>query len=86
MDLLEQVDIHIKYEDYIDKEEKLVQKMIELEDLKIRDDMNFNEIKALSSEGREKLIRQRPKTIGQASRISGITPADISVLMVFMGR
>ena len=84
--ILEQADIHIKYEDYIDKEEKLAEKMIELEDLKIRDDMNFDQINALSSEGREKLKKLRPKTIGQASRISGITPADISILMVFMGR
>jgi len=85
-DILEQVDIHIKYEDYIDKEEKLAQKMLDLEGLSIRDDMDFDQIKALSAEGREKLKKQRPKTIGHASRISGITPADISVLMVFMGR
>lgn len=85
-DILDQADIHIKYEDYIEKEEKLAQKMIELEDLAIRTDMDFDSIKALSSEGREKLKKLRPKTIGQASRISGITPADISVLMVFMGR
>jgi len=85
-DIIEQADIHIKYEDYIEKEEKLAQKMLELEDLAIKTDMDFDQIKALSSEGREKLKKQRPKTIGQASRISGISPADISVLMVFMGR
>lgn len=85
-EILEQADIHIKYEDYIEKEEKLAQKMIELEDLAIKKDMDFDSIKALSSEGREKLKKLRPKTIGQASRISGISPADISVLMVFMGR
>lgn len=86
IDILEQTDIHIKYEDYIDKEQKLAQKMIELEDLKLKEGFDYHEIPALSSEAREKLIKLRPKTIGQATRISGISPADISVLMVYMGR
>lgn len=85
-DILEQADIHIKYEDYIDKEQKLAQKMIELEDLKLKDNFDYHQIPALSSEAREKLLKLKPKTIGQASRISGISPADISVLMVYMGR
>jgi len=84
--LLEQADIHIKYEDYIEKESKLVQKMNDLEDLKITDKIDFKKIPALSSEAREKLLKIKPKTIGQASRISGVSPADISVLMVYMGR
>ncbi len=84
--ILEQADIHIKYEDYIEKEEKLAQKMIELEGLELKDNFDYTQIPALSSEAREKLIKQKPKTIGQASRISGISPADISVLMVYMGR
>ena len=84
-DILEQADIHIKYEDYIEKEEKLAQKMIELEDLQIRPDMDFDIIKALSSEGREKLKKIQPKTIGRASRISGISSRHIST-MVYMGR
>jgi tRNA uridine 5-carboxymethylaminomethyl modification enzyme len=85
-DILEQADIHIKYEDYIDKEEKLAQKMSELEDLEISNKIDYDVVKALSSEGREKLKKMKPKTLGQASRISGISPADISILMVYMGR
>jgi len=85
-DILEQADIHIKYEDYIDKEEKLAQKMSDLEDLEISNKINYDTVKALSSEGREKLKKMKPKTLGQASRISGISPADISILMVYMGR
>ena len=84
--ILEQADIHIKYEDYIEKEKKLAQKMIELEGLELKDSFDYRKIPALSSEAREKLIEQKPKTIGQASRISGISPADISVLMVYMSR
>ena len=60
--------------------------MIELEGLELKDSFDYRKIPALSSEAREKLIEQKPKTIGQASRISGISPADISVLMVYMGR
>jgi len=84
--IIEAADIHIKYEDYIDKEMKLAQKMNELEDVKISDKLNFTDITALSAEGREKLNKIRPSTLGQASRISGVSPADISVLMVYMGR
>lgn len=84
--IVESADIHIKYEDYIDKEMKLAQKMNELEDVKISDKLNFSEITALSAEGREKLNKIKPATLGQASRISGVSPADISVLMVYMGR
>ncbi|MEC7755291.1 tRNA uridine-5-carboxymethylaminomethyl(34) synthesis enzyme MnmG [Roseivirga sp. UBA1976] len=84
--IIESADIHIKYEDYIDKEMKLAQKMAELEDLKISTSIDFSKIPALSAEGREKLNKIRPSTLGQASRISGVSPADISVLMVYMGR
>ncbi|OEK07086.1 tRNA uridine-5-carboxymethylaminomethyl(34) synthesis enzyme MnmG [Roseivirga misakiensis] len=83
---LEGADIYIKYEDYIDKETKLAERVIQLEGLVIRDSMDFDKITALSSEAKEKLGKIRPKTIGQASRISGVSPADISVLMVHMGR
>lgn len=85
-DILEGADIHIKYSDYIDKETKLAQKVSELEDLAIKETFDFLSIPALSSEAKEKLQKVRPKTIGQASRISGVSPADISVLMVYMGR
>lgn len=85
-DVLEGVDIHIKYEDYIDKETKLAERISELEELVIKDSLDFHSITALSSEAKEKLGKIKPKTIGQASRISGVSPADISVLMVYMGR
>lgn len=85
-DILDGADIHIKYADYIDKETKLAERVSELEDLVIQEAFDFESIPALSSEAREKLGKIRPKTIGQASRISGVSPADISVLMVYMGR
>lgn len=84
--IIEAADIHIKYEDYIDKEMKLAEKMGELDNVKISNQFNFSEITALSAEAREKLNKVRPETLGQASRISGVSPADISVLMVYMGR
>ena len=85
-EILEQADILIKYEDYIDKEEKLAHKITSLENLTIETNFDFDSITALSAEAREKFKKIRPGTIGQASRISGVSPADISVLMVYMGR
>lgn len=85
-EIIDGADIHIKYEDYIDKEMKLAQKMSDLEGVKISSEMNYHEISALSSEAKEKLTKVRPSTLGQATRISGVSPADISVLMVYMGR
>ena len=80
----EQAEILLKYETYIEKEEKTALKLNKLENLKINDSLNYSEIKALSNEAREKLIKIKPKTIGQASRISGVSPADISILMVYI--
>ena len=85
-EIKEQVEIRIKYDTYIEKERSLVEKMESLENLIIKDDFNYDKIKALSNEARQKLIKLKPKTIGQASRISGVSPADISVLMVYLGR
>tara|TARA_R110001592_G_scaffold90811_3_gene266583 strand:+ start:353 stop:2218 length:1866 start_codon:yes stop_codon:yes gene_type:complete len=85
-EILEQVDILIKYEDYIEKEEKLADKISSLENHAIQNDFDFDSISALSAEAREKFKKIKPSTIGQASRISGVSPADISVLMVYMGR
>jgi tRNA uridine 5-carboxymethylaminomethyl modification enzyme len=82
----EQVEIFIKYESYIDREEKLARKIEGLEDYRIRSDFNYDRVKALSSEAREKLKRIKPETIGQASRISGVSPSDISVLTVYLGK
>ncbi|QOI96778.1 MAG: tRNA uridine-5-carboxymethylaminomethyl(34) synthesis enzyme MnmG [Flammeovirgaceae bacterium] len=82
----EQAEIAVKYQTYIEREEKLVQKISGLEDYSIRPDFDYDRVKALSAEGREKLKRIRPLTIGQASRISGVSPADVSILTIYMGR
>ncbi|REA56030.1 tRNA uridine-5-carboxymethylaminomethyl(34) synthesis enzyme MnmG [Dyadobacter luteus] len=85
-DSVQQAQIHIKYDSYIEKEMLLVEKMNRLEDLNIIDNFNYDAVSSLSFEGREKLKRTRPTTIGQASRISGVSQSDISVLMLFIGR
>lgn len=85
-EVLEQVEINIKYEGYLEKEMELVEKMKRLEDVPIYDQIDYNLVPSLSAEARQKLIQIRPATLGQASRISGINPADISVLMVYLGR
>jgi tRNA uridine 5-carboxymethylaminomethyl modification enzyme len=85
-DILEQIEINIKYESYIEKERLLVDRVSKLEDLKINPDFDYSKLKAISFEGREKLKKIKPQTIGQASRISGVNPSDISVLMVHLGR
>jgi len=79
-------EIRIKYAGYIDREQRLAEKILRLEDLAIPDDFDFFKITALSMECRIKLDRYRPRTIAQASRISGVSPADISVLLVYFGR
>ena len=85
-DSLLQAEVLLKYEGYLVKEKQVVDKMNRLEDFIIRDDFDFKSVQSISIEAREKLNKQRPKTLGQASRISGISPADISVLMVHLGR
>lgn len=85
-DILEQAEIQIKYQAYIDKEFELAKKMEGLENYTIRKDFDYTRVKALSAEGREKLRKINPSTLGQASRISGVSPADISVLMVYLGK
>merc|ERR1712129_207753 len=83
---IESAEILMKYEDYIIKESQLADKMIQLEDMKFPIGYNFKEIKTLSNEARNKLSEIEPKTIGQASRISGVSPADIQILMVYLNR
>ncbi|MDX2301776.1 MAG: tRNA uridine-5-carboxymethylaminomethyl(34) synthesis enzyme MnmG [Microscillaceae bacterium] len=85
-EVTEQVEINVKYESYIDREQKMALKLSELEYVKIPQDFDFAQLKAISKESIEKFNRIRPKTIGQASRISGIRPSDISILLVFLGR
>ena len=82
----EQAEISIKYEGYISKEKELVDKMHRLENIVIHDAINYHQMHSISSEAKEKLSKVRPKTLGQASRISGVSPSDIAVLMVHIGR
>jgi tRNA uridine 5-carboxymethylaminomethyl modification enzyme len=83
---LEQVEIQLKYSGYIEREKENAEKIGRLEDFKIKDEIDYHQIPSLSSEARQKLSKIKPSTLGQASRISGVSPADISVLMVFLGR
>lgn len=85
-EFVELAEINMKYDGYIRKEEEMVQKMNRLEDLRLNEDFNYKALTALSAEARDKLTRVRPSTIGQASRISGVSPADVSVLLIHLGR
>lgn len=85
-DALEQASIQVKYDVYIEKEKELVQRMSQLEELEIPETFDYKKISSLGNEAREKLTSIKPRTLGQASRISGINPSDVQILMVFMGR
>ncbi len=85
-DVLESSEILIKYEGYLNNENALVEKIKRLENIRLKTDFNYNAIKGLSSEAKEKLSIIKPLTLGQASRISGVSPADISILLVVLGR
>ena len=83
---IEQAEIEIKYGGYLNKEKESVEKSIRLENIKISEDFKFDKLHSISTEGREKLSAIQPKTIGQASRISGVSPSDINVILVYLGR
>jgi tRNA uridine 5-carboxymethylaminomethyl modification enzyme len=83
---IEQVEIQIKYDVYINKEKELVERMSQLDELIIPDNFNYEKIQSLSNEARQKFLKIRPGTLGQASRISGVNPSDVQILMVYMGR
>jgi tRNA uridine 5-carboxymethylaminomethyl modification enzyme len=85
-EVLEEAEIQIKYDTYIQKEKELVTKMSQLEDLKIPDNFNYDKLSSLSNEARQKFGKIQPRTLGQASRISGVNPSDVQILMLFMGR
>jgi tRNA uridine 5-carboxymethylaminomethyl modification enzyme len=85
-DSLEQVEIQLKYDTYIEKEKELVAKMSQLEDLVIPDNFDYEKLVSLGTEAKQKFKKIRPRTLGQASRISGVNPSDVQILMVFMGR
>ncbi len=85
-EVLEQAEIQIKYDVYIEKENELVKKMSQLEDLIIPENFDYSKLVSLSSEAKQKFTKIRPHTLGQASRISGVNPSDVQILMVYMGR
>ena len=83
---LEQAETQIKYEVYIEKEKEIVKKMSQLEDLSIPENFDYDKISSLSNEAHQKFKKIKPRTLGQASRISGVNPSDVQILMVYMGR
>ena len=85
-EVLEQAEIQIKYDSYIDKEQQMVDKLSNMENYRIPSEFDYLAITALSNEGKQKLTKIRPETLGQASRISGVSPADLSILTVYLGR
>ncbi|MGG9963984.1 tRNA uridine-5-carboxymethylaminomethyl(34) synthesis enzyme MnmG [Ferruginibacter sp. SUN106] len=85
-DTLEQAEIQLKYDTYIEKEKELVVKMSQLEDLIIPDNFDYEKLVSLGTEAKQKFKKIKPRTLGQASRISGVNPSDVQILMVFMGR
>ena len=85
-DVKEQAEINIKYKGYIEKERESVAKLNRLETVRIPEDFDFNQIKSLSAEARQKMNKVKPKTLAQAGRISGVSPADVNVLMIYLGR
>lgn len=85
-EIFDSAEIQVKYEGYIKREKALADKINRLESIKVVDSIDFNSLKSISTEARQKLNKHRPRTIGEASRISGVSPADISVLLLYMGR
>ena len=85
-EVIEQAEILMKYEGYIKKEKEMVDKIVRLENIILHEDFNYLQLKSLSTEARQKLTSTKPQTLAQAARISGVTPSDISVLMIYLGR
>ncbi|WP_206022245.1 tRNA uridine-5-carboxymethylaminomethyl(34) synthesis enzyme MnmG [Pseudoflavitalea sp. G-6-1-2] len=85
-EIIEQAEIQIKYDTYIEKEKEIVKKMSQLEDLMIPENFDYDRVSALSNEALQKFKKIKPRTLGQASRISGVNPSDVQILMVYMGR
>ena len=83
-EVIDQVEINLKYESYIKKETEVVEKIERLENSRIPTSFNYSDVASLSAEGKEKLNKIKPKSIGQASRISGVSPSDVSILMVYL--
>jgi tRNA uridine 5-carboxymethylaminomethyl modification enzyme len=85
-EIAESAEIKIKYEGYIQREKVVADKIKRLEALKIPEDVDYSELLSISTEGRQKLDKVRPVTVGQAGRISGVSPSDVNILLLFLGR
>ena len=85
-DALQQAEIQIKYDVYIEKEKELARRMGQLDELSIPVDFDYDRVSAISAEALQKFKKIKPRTLGQASRISGVNPSDVQILMVYMGR
>ena len=85
-EVLQQAEIQLKYERYIEKEQDLVRRMSSMENTLIPDSFDYDQIAALSAEALQKFKKIKPRTLGQASRISGVNPSDVQILLVYMGR
>jgi len=85
-EIVESAEIRIKYEGYIQREKLIAEKIKRLEGLKIPDDIIYDELLSISTEGRQKLNRIKPSNIGQANRISGVSPSDVNILLMYLGR
>ena len=85
-ELLESVEIRIKYKGYIQREKIIAEKIQRLDKVKIPDDINYAELISISTEGRQKLAKIKPANIGQAGRISGVSPSDVNILLMYLGR
>ena len=85
-EIAEAAEILLKYDGYIIRERELAEKTMRLEDIRLKKDIDYNSMKALSTEARQKLSLHRPETLGQASRIPGVSPADITILLMLHGR
>ena len=86
LEAIEQAEIEIKYHGYLNKEKQAAAKLKKLEDIKIPENFELSKLNSISTEAREKLKEIKPKTIGQASRISGVSPSDINILLIYLGR
>ena len=85
-EIIESAEIRVKYEGYIQREKIVAEKIKRLEKVRIPDDIDYSELLSISTEGRQKLARIRPDNIGQAGRISGVSPSDINILLMYLGR
>jgi len=85
-EIAEQAEIHVKYDGYLEKEKDLAEKMNRLEHVKLPLEFDYHSLSSLSMEARLKLSKIRPETLGQAARISGVNPSDVSILMIHLGR